>query len=114
MLDRLLATRQQAVKQGLLSKASFDAGLALSHAMTRLQPAVAAKGAVDGLVQETAAIAAQQLFFALQRETADDKNFKITPTNWMRSAAWPGQIGLRLCTQRVMSCTMRLLFSGIF
>jgi hypothetical protein len=74
----LLATRQEAVKQGLLSKASFDAGLALSQAMTRLQPAVAAKGVVDGLVRETAAIAAQQLFFALQRETADDKHFKIT------------------------------------
>jgi hypothetical protein len=76
----LLATRQEAVKQGLLSKASFDAGLALSQAMTRLQPAVAAQSATDGLLRETAAIAAQQLFLALQRETADDKNFKIAPS----------------------------------
>jgi len=55
----LLATRKEAVTQGLLSQASFDAGLALSQAMTRLQPAVAANGAIDVLVQETAALAAQ-------------------------------------------------------
>jgi len=39
----LLSTRQEAVKRGLLSKASFEAGLALSQAMTQLQPSVAAK-----------------------------------------------------------------------
>src|SRR4029079_4700780 len=43
----LLATRKEAVKLGLLSQASFDSGLALSQAMTQLQPAVAAKGAVE-------------------------------------------------------------------
>ena len=37
----LLSTRKEAVKLGLLSQASFDAGLALSQAMTQLQPAVA-------------------------------------------------------------------------
>ncbi len=48
--------------------------------MPQLQPAVAAKGAVDPGVQERAAVAAQQLFAALQRETAGDKNFKIMPS----------------------------------
>jgi hypothetical protein len=76
----LLATRKEAVKLGLLSQASFDAGLALSQAMTQLQPAVTAKGAVDPGIQERAAVAAQQLFAALQRETASDKNFKILPS----------------------------------
>lgn len=76
----LLATRKEAVKQGLLSQASFDAGLALSQAMTRLQPGVAAKGAVDKALQNTAAVAARQLFASLREETADEKNFKIMPT----------------------------------
>ncbi|HEX8112293.1 MAG TPA: DUF4157 domain-containing protein, partial [Kofleriaceae bacterium] len=76
----LLATRKEAVKLGLLSQVSFDAGLALSQAMTQLQPAVAAKGAVDPGVQERAAVAAQQLFVALQRETTGDKNFQIVPS----------------------------------
>ena len=76
----LLATRKEAVKLGLLSQASFDSGLALSQAMTQLQPAVTAKGAVDPVVQEHAAVAAQQLFSALQRETAGDKNFKMMPS----------------------------------
>ena len=76
----LLATRLETVKQGLLSQASFDAGLALSQAMTQLQPTVAAKGAVDKGVQDKAANAAQQLFAALQRETAGDKNFTIMPS----------------------------------
>ncbi|HMG21550.1 MAG TPA: DUF4157 domain-containing protein, partial [Kofleriaceae bacterium] len=76
----LLATRLDAVKNGLLSQASFDAGLALSQAMTQLQPAVAAKGAVDKDLQDQAANAAQQLFAALQRETAGDKNFQIVPS----------------------------------
>ena len=76
----LLATRQEAMKRGLLSRASFDAGLALSRAMTQLQPAAAAKGAVDKAVQNAAANAAQQLFAALQHETADDKNFKVQPS----------------------------------
>jgi hypothetical protein len=76
----LLATRNEAVKLGLLSQASFNAGLALSQAMTQLQPAVTAKGAVDPGVQERAAAAAQQLFAALHGETADDKNFKIMPS----------------------------------
>src|SRR5690349_16348323 len=58
----LLATRKEAVKRGLLSQASFDAGLALSQAMTQLQPAVAAKRAVDKDLQQRAAVAAQQLF----------------------------------------------------
>jgi Domain of unknown function (DUF4157)/CdiA C-terminal tRNase domain len=73
----LLTTRKEAVQLGLLSQASFDAGLALSQAMSQLQPAVAAKAAVDPITQHRAAIAARQLFFALQRETADEKNFKI-------------------------------------
>jgi Domain of unknown function (DUF4157) len=72
----LLATRMQAVKQGLLSQASFDAGLALSQAMTRLQPAVAANGPIDVLLQETAGVSAHRMFAALRAETADDKNFK--------------------------------------
>ena len=76
----LLATRKEAVKLGLLSQPSFDAGLALSRAMTQLQPAVAARGAVDRDVQDRAAAAAQQLFAALQRETAGDTNFKIMPS----------------------------------
>jgi len=76
----LLATRKEAVKQGLLSQASYDAGLALSQAMTQLQPAVADKGAVNKDVQSQAAVAAQQMFAALQRETADDKNFQIDPS----------------------------------
>jgi len=76
----LLATRQEAVKRGLLSPASFSAGLALSQAMTQLQPAVAAKGLIDKGVQETAAVAAQRLYASLQRETADEKNFKDLPT----------------------------------
>jgi hypothetical protein len=76
----LLATRKEAVKQGLLSQASFDAGLALSQAMTQLQPAVAAKSAAGRDIQERAAVAAQQLFAALQRETAGDKNFQMAPS----------------------------------
>jgi hypothetical protein len=76
----LLATRKEAVKQGLLSRASLDAGLALSQAMTQLLPAVTAKGAFDRDAQDHAAAAAQQLFTALQRETAGDKNFKIVPS----------------------------------
>ncbi len=72
----LLATRKEAVKLGLLSQASFDAGLALSRAMTQIQPAVTAEGAFDRRSQECAALAAQQLFAALQRETAGDKNFR--------------------------------------
>lgn len=48
--------------------------------MAQLQPAVAAHGAVDPVVQERAAIAAQQLFFALQRETAGDENFATQPS----------------------------------
>src|SRR5262249_8356100 len=76
----LLSTRQEAVRLGLLSQASFDAGLALSQSMTQLQPAVAARGAVDPAVQERAAVAAHQLFSALQREAAGDKNFKMMPS----------------------------------
>ncbi len=75
----LLSTRKAAVKRGILSQASFDAGLALSQAMTQLQPAVAATGAADKGLQERAAVAAQQLFVSLQRETADDNNFQIVP-----------------------------------
>lgn len=69
----LLATRLEAVKRGMLSRDAFDAGLALSHAMTALQPAVAAAGRVDGLAQHTAAQAAQHLFAALKRDTAGIK-----------------------------------------
>jgi hypothetical protein len=76
----LLATRQEAVKRGLLSKAAFDAGLALSQAMTQLQPAVAAKGSMDKGLQDRAASAAAQLFAALQSETVDAKNFKSQPS----------------------------------
>jgi hypothetical protein len=82
----LLATRQEAVKQGLLSQASFDAGLALSQAMTQLQPAVAAEGTVDPWQQQLAALAAQRLFASLQRETADDKNFKLAPSTGASTA----------------------------
>jgi len=73
----LLATRIEAVKRGILTKASFDAGLELSKTMAQLQPAVADKGAVNKDVQAAAAIAAQQLFAALQHETAHDDNFQL-------------------------------------
>jgi len=76
----LLTTRQEAMKRGLMSRASYDASLALSQAMTQLQPAVAARGSVDRDLQSKAAIAAQQLFGALQHETADEKNFRIQPS----------------------------------
>ncbi|HEY0388956.1 MAG TPA: DUF4157 domain-containing protein, partial [Gaiellales bacterium] len=76
----LLTTRLAAVKKGLLSQASYDAGLALSQAMTQLQPAVSARGGVDKDAQGRAANAAQQLFAALQRETAADQNFQIVPS----------------------------------
>ena len=76
----LLSTRKEAVKLGLISQAAFDAGLALSQAMTQLQPAVTAKGTVDRDIQDRAAVAAQQLFSALQRETAGEKNFKMMPS----------------------------------
>ena len=76
----LLATRMEAVKRGLLSQASFDAGLALSRAMTQLQPAVAAKGQVDKQLQEHAAAAAQQLFASLHADTADESNFRMMPS----------------------------------
>ena len=76
----LLTTRKEAVKLGLLSQASYDAGLALSQAMTQLQPAVAAKSAVDAELQDRAAVAAQRLFSALQRETASDNNLKQMPS----------------------------------
>jgi hypothetical protein len=69
----------EAVKRGLLSKASFDAGLALSQAMTELQPAVVAKGPIDKDLQGKAAAAAHQLFASLQTETADGKNFRVQP-----------------------------------
>ena len=73
----LLATRKEAVKRGLLSQSSFDAGLALSQAMTLLQPAVAAKVPIDKDVQDRAALAAQRLFASLHAETADEKNFQM-------------------------------------
>ena len=76
----LLATRLEAVERGLLSRRLFAAGLALSRAMTELQPAVAAKGPVDKGLQERASVAAQLLFSALRAETADDKNFKTVPS----------------------------------
>ena len=76
----LLATRQEAVRRGLLSKASFDAGLALSQAMTQLQPAVAAHAPVDKSLKDNAALAAVRLFAALQMETADDSNFQLVPS----------------------------------
>jgi hypothetical protein len=76
----LLQTRLQAVQRGLLSQASFDAGLALSRAMTQLQPAVAAQGTVDAALQEQAAVAAQQLFAALRAETGAESNFQIQPS----------------------------------
>jgi hypothetical protein len=75
----LLETRKQAVKLGLLSRAAFDAGLALSQAMTQLQPAVSAGGVIDSGLGEKAAAAAQHLFAALQSETAADENFRILP-----------------------------------
>lgn len=76
----LLSTRLEAVKQGLLSQQAFDASLDLSKAMTQLQPTAVARGAIDVGLQEQAALAAQLLFMALQRETADDKNFHAVPT----------------------------------
>jgi hypothetical protein len=76
----LLATRLEAVKRGLLSKAAFDAGLALSQAMTQLQPAAAAHDIVDTSLRDTAALAAVRLFAALQMETADEANFQLVPS----------------------------------
>src|SRR5262249_1669310 len=76
----LLATRKEAVKRGLLSHSSFDAGLALSQAMTLLQPAIAAKGPIDKDVQDRAAVAAQWLFASLHAETADETNFQMVPS----------------------------------
>ena len=87
----LLATRKEAVYQGLLSQASFDAGLALSQAMTQLQPAVVVNGTVDRWHQHLAAFAAQRLFASLQRETADDKNFKLLPSPGAASTAVTSQ-----------------------
>ncbi|HEX3476085.1 MAG TPA: DUF4157 domain-containing protein [Kofleriaceae bacterium] len=82
----LLATRQEAMTRGLLSRPSYDAALALSQAMTQLQPAVAARGSVDRGLQSQAANAARQLFAALQRETADEHNFRIQPSTGETSA----------------------------
>src|SRR5262245_17552007 len=76
----LLSTRVQAVRRGLLSQPSFDAGLALSQAMTRLQPAVAARGAIDAGVREQAAVAAQRLLAALRAEAGGDANFRVMPS----------------------------------
>jgi Novel toxin 21/Domain of unknown function (DUF4157) len=76
----LLSTRKTAVQLGLLSQAAFDAGLALSRTMAQLQPAVAAKGAVDPFARELAATAAMQLYGSLHRETRDDKHFQFVPT----------------------------------
>ena len=76
----LLATRKEAVKRGLLSRASFDAGLALSQTMTQLQPAVAAKSPIDRHLQDRAARAAQQLFASLHAETADESHFRMVPS----------------------------------
>jgi hypothetical protein len=106
----LLSTRLEAVKKDLLSKASFDASLALSMAMTQLQPAVAAKGAVDVGVQVQAALAAQQLFTALQRETADDKNFQVTPT--MGSGAEGGITEHNPYTEELRVTTSFLIWSS--
>lgn len=76
----LLTTRQEAVKRGLLSQASFNASLALSRAMTQLQLATTASAAVDPDLQARTAHAAQQLFTALQTETAAEQNFHIQPS----------------------------------
>jgi hypothetical protein len=76
----LLATRLEAVKRGLLSKASFDAGLALSQAMTQLQPAVAAGGPIDHSLKDKAALAAARLFAALRVETDNAANFELVPS----------------------------------
>lgn len=75
----LLASRLDAVKHGLLSRTTLDASLALSNAMTQLQPA-AATGRVNGLLQQRAAVAAQQMFAALQREAGGDAHFKLQPS----------------------------------
>jgi hypothetical protein len=72
----LLQTRLEAVNRRLLSQEAFAAGLLLSQAMTKLQPAVAAQQPADTRAQEQAAVAAQQLFTALQKETADEKNWR--------------------------------------
>jgi hypothetical protein len=82
----LLATRLEAVERGLLSKTSFEAGLALSQTMTRLQPAVAAGGSVDKSLKDDAALAAVRLFAALQMETADEANFQLVPSMGPRTA----------------------------
>jgi hypothetical protein len=76
----LLTTRKTAVQLGLLSPASFDAGLALSRTMAQLQPAVAARGAVDPLIRELAATAALQLYGSLHHETRDDEHFQFVPS----------------------------------
>src|SRR6185436_1762305 len=100
-------TRKEAVKRGLLSQASFDAGLALSQAMTQLQPAVAANGTVDKGLQERAAIAAQQLFASLQRETADDKNFEIVPTMGETISPGSGRVQPRVSNESTPSGAAR-------
>ncbi|HEY0194478.1 MAG TPA: hypothetical protein VGC42_25370, partial [Kofleriaceae bacterium] len=73
----LLSTRVAAVERGLLSHSAFDAGLALSRAMTMLQPAVAANAPVDGLQRELAANAARQLIAALEAEAGGEHNFHM-------------------------------------
>jgi hypothetical protein len=83
----LLLTRLEAVKKGLQSKASCDASLALSRTMAQLQPAVAAKGAVDVGVQVQAALAAQRLFIG-----ADAASYRRLPTRDLpersRAVSW--------------------------
>ena len=111
----LLTTRQEAMKRGLLSRDSYDAGLALSQAMTQLQPAVAAKGAVDKDLQTKAASAAQQLFGALQHETADEKNFRIQPSPAESSAITsqnPYTDETRITTYFFVWITSQNTFSG--
>jgi hypothetical protein len=76
----LLTTRKTAAQLGLLSSAAFDASLALTRAMAQLQPAVAAKGAVDVVTRGLAATAAATLYDALSHDTRDDKNFHFEPS----------------------------------
>jgi Domain of unknown function (DUF4157) len=93
----LLATRQEAMRRGLLSRASYDAALALSRAMTQLQPAVAARGSVDRDLQNQAANAAHQLFAFC---SARPPTSRTSGSNRRSGRAAPSRRGTRTPTRR--------------
>lgn len=76
----LLATRKRALQERLISQASCDAALALSRAMAKLRPAIAANARPDTVAQQQAASHAQLLYVALQRETAEEHNYDLVPS----------------------------------